>query len=69
MDAKLVSDLLSVADMARDHPNLKPIFEEALTELAKIAKELADEKEKEDAPRYSAGVRPGSQQAAGSTRL
>lgn len=47
MDVKLVSDLLNVADLSRDYPSLKAIFDEAQIELAKVAKEIEDEKASE----------------------
>lgn len=71
-DVEKVHDLLDVVDMTRDQPTLKPIHDEALRALAAIAAEilakLEEAKEKADATRYTPGVRPGSQQAAGTGR-
>ncbi len=58
-----IEQLLSIVDMTRDQPTLKPIHDWALTELAKMAAEIAKAEEKEDAKGHPVGVRPGVQQA------
>jgi hypothetical protein len=49
MDLDRVESLLNVAEMARNYPNLKPLLDEALKELAKANYELEKKAQEEQA--------------------
>jgi hypothetical protein len=70
MDLAKLEQLLNILEMIRNQPSLKPLHDLILDEVTGMADDhVAKQKEKEDAPRYTAGVRPGSSQAAGTSRL
>jgi hypothetical protein len=46
-DVEKVHDLLAITDLAKDYPNLKPIFDEALRTLVAMAAELLQKLEDE----------------------